>query len=261
MSRAVLHCVDAFTDKAFSGNPAVVCFSDGEMAVAFMQQVACEINLSETAFIRKIGESRYTIRWFTPTMEVDLCGHATLASAHVLFETGAEQKAVTFISAHHELKAVLSGDSITLDFPLVTTSSCESVKNLCEGLGIDDVKIYMAGDDYLIELDDENAVLSLSPDFNVLGTVATRGVIVTARSAGKYDFVSRFFAPSAGIDEDPVTGSAHCALAHYWSEKLDKGDLKARQVSKRGGDIDVAIKDERVTLTGKAVTVWQGILR
>lgn len=254
--------VDAFTDKPFAGNPAGVCLLDSYPDDDLLQNIAGEINLSETAFLVKDSDGVYDLRWFTPTVEVDLCGHATLASAHTLWETGAVEKnsKIRFNTRSGELLASLVGNSISLNFPVTPLSETDVPKELIDGLKIkNQIATMMAGADYLLELSTPADVLAVTPDFKILAEVKMRGVIVTAKSdeAG-VDFVSRFFAPSAGIDEDPVTGSAHCALAPYWAVKLGKTELHARQISKRGGELDVAINDERVTLTGMAVTVWRG---
>jgi PhzF family phenazine biosynthesis protein len=255
--------VDAFTSKPFSGNPAAVCLLTKSVADIWMQSVAAEMNLSETAFLESLSDGEYNLRWFTPNIEVDLCGHATLASAHILWETG-EVKAdrITFHTKSDELTAARSGDSIELDFPQVQTEESSTPAGLLAALGVDrPLDVLKTGPDYLVEVGSESEVKKLKPDFIKLRTVDMRGVVVTAKGDDPdIDFVSRFFAPSAGIDEDPVTGSSHCALGPYWSSKMNKTVFKARQVSKRGGDIGVRLEGARVFLTGRAVTVWEGVL-
>ena len=264
MSKVSILCIDAFTSKPFSGNPAAVCLLEDAANEGWMQSVAAELNLSETAFLHKLGDAEYALRWFTPTMEIDLCGHATLASAHALYEREdvARDTTITFRGTVHTLKASSTDDGIVLDFPLVETSPADGSQELFEGLGIVSTEIFQAGDDLLVEVNDEEMVQNLNPDFSSLAKVKTRGVIVTAQgSENGVDFVSRFFAPGAGIDEDPVTGSTHCALAHYWRGKLGKDHFFARQLSKRGGEMKVTVAGERVLLTGQAVIVWEGFLR
>ena len=264
MNKIPIFCVDAFTSKPFSGNPAAVCLLEGAGDERWMQSVAAEMNLSEAAFLHKLGDAEYTLRWFTPTMEIDLCGHATLASAHALYERGdiARDKTITFRGTVHTLKASSTNDGIVLDFPLVKTSPADGSQELFEGLGVVSTEVFQAGDDLLVEVDDEETVQNLNPDLSSLAKVKTRGVIVTAKgNEDGVDFVSRFFAPGVGIDEDPVTGSAHCALADYWRGKLGKDNFFARQLSKRGGEMRVKIENNRALLSGKAITVWEGFLR
>lgn len=256
-------CVDAFTSKPFSGNPAAVCLLEGEADEGWMLVVAAELNLSETAFLYPISDNEFGLRWFTPMVEVDLCGHATLAAAHVLYERGevARDKTITFNGVKHTLKADSNGDGITLDFPLTETAPADGSVALFEGLGVVTLNVYQAGADLLVEVNDEKTVKNLNPDFATLAKVKARGVIVTAKGDDdNVDFVSRFFAPKVGINEDPVTGSSHCALAHYWKEKLKKEKFIARQLSRRGGEIGVEIAGDRVKLTGQAVIIWQGAL-
>ncbi|VAX24156.1 Phenazine biosynthesis protein PhzF like [hydrothermal vent metagenome] len=255
--------VDAFTSKPFSGNPAAVCLLTESVTDDWMQSVAMEMNLSETAFVEKVNDGEYNLRWFTPKVEVDLCGHATLASAHILWETGeCRADRIIFNTKSGQLTAVRSDGHIELDFPQVQPEPASAPTGLLEGLGVkESVNVMKAGPDFLVELGFENEIKKLKPDFARLGSIDMRTVVVTARGGDTdIDFVSRVFAPSAGIDEDPVTGSTHCALGPYWSGKMDKKEFKARQISKRGGEIGVKLKGGRAILSGKAVTVWAGSL-
>ncbi len=249
--------VDAFTSEPFKGNPAAVCMLDEERDAAWMQRVASEMNLAETAFLRP-REDGFDLRWFTPTVEVDLCGHATLASAHVLWESGrlALAEPARFHTKSGLLTAVRLGDWIELDFPSTPEEAVESPPGLIEALGANPRYIGRSRFDYLVALDSEDSVARLRPDFGALGAISARGVITTARSADPgFDFVSRFFAPASGINEDPVTGSSHCCLAPFWSRRLGKDRFLARQISARGGVLKVHLEGDRVRLGGQAVTV------
>lgn len=254
--------VDAFTDKPFHGNPAAVCVMDSVAEDAWMQAVAREMNLSETAFLHPAG-SGFRLRWFTPGTEVDLCGHATLASAHVLWETGRLEpgEAAVFETRSGTLTCIQGGDWIEMDFPSTPPQPAPAPEGLLESLCVEAVHVGRSKFDYLVEVSSEEAVRDLSPDFGRLAQVEARGVIVTARgeNAG-VDFVSRFFAPAAGVAEDPVTGSAHCCLTPYWAGKLGKTEMDARQVSARGGRVRVRLDGDRVRLFGQAVTVLRGEL-
>ncbi|HEY6066416.1 MAG TPA: PhzF family phenazine biosynthesis protein [Thermoanaerobaculia bacterium] len=254
--------VDAFTSKPFAGNPAGVCVLPEERDEAWMQDVAKEMNLAETAFLVPRPDG-WGLRWFTPAAEVDLCGHATLASAHVLWETGLVPQTETarFHTKSGLLTAVRRGDWIELDFPATPDERVDAPAGLVESLGASPRYIGRSIFDYLVELGGEDSVRSVRPDFRGLARLGTRGVIVTARSADPaFDFVSRYFAPSYGIDEDPVTGSAHCALAPYWSRQLGKTSFRARQLSARGGELKVELRGDRVGLGGQAVTVLRAEL-
>jgi len=254
--------VDAFTDRPFAGNPAAVCWLEEAADPAWMQAVAAEMNLAETAFVRRLDEG-HELRWFTPTVEVDLCGHATLATAHAVWEGGLAPAGapLRFSTRSGVLTCVRDGDWIELDFPSTPASPAEPPEGLLDALGVAPVFLGRSRFDYLAVLDSERAVRSVRPEFRRLGEVEARGVIVTAPSDDPgYDFVSRFFAPAVGVDEDPVCGSAHCCLAPYWSERLGKTELSARQVSARGGVLRLRNRGERVTLGGKAVTVLRGEL-
>ncbi|KAB8040763.1 PhzF family phenazine biosynthesis isomerase [Silvanigrella paludirubra] len=250
--------VDAFTDTAYRGNPAAVMIVD-EFPLN-MLQIAKEMNLSETAFVMPLGGNRFHIRWFTPTAEVKLCGHATLAAAHVLMSTKLIlSDSIIFDSLSNELLVNKISDSYSLDFPLQKIGQNISKELYKKALQLNDeiLEVVKAFDDVLVLVKDEDIVKELSPDFSRLLEVDARGVIVTTHSS-KYDFVSRFFAPKLGVNEDPVTGSAHCKLADYWSKKLNKKELIAYQASERGGVIKILVNDERVILNGKAITILEG---
>jgi predicted PhzF superfamily epimerase YddE/YHI9 len=261
MSLAITQ-VDAFTDKAFAGNPAAVCVLPSARDERWMQSVAREMNLSETAFLVPQADG-YDLRWFTPTVEVALCGHATLASAHVLWEAGqlrADAQA-RFHTRSGLLTATRRGAWIELDFPARPVTELEPPVELVRALAAELKFAGRSKDDYLVEVADEEAVRRINPDFTLLKRAGLRGVIVTARATTDgYDFVSRFFAPGAGVDEDPVTGSAHCALAPYWQPHLGKDEFMAYQASARGGTVRVRVGGERVYLGGQAVTVLRGEL-
>jgi PhzF family phenazine biosynthesis protein len=254
--------VDAFTSVPFRGNPAAVCLLDGPRGEAWMQAVAAEMNLSETAFLHPEGGG-YRLRWFTPEVEVELCGHATLASAHALWESSrlAANAPARFLTLSGALSAEREGHWIVLDFPSTPQTPAEPPPGLLAALGVSPVHIGRTRFDYLVEVDGEEAVRALKPDFQALARAEARGVIVTARADGtEYDFVSRFFAPASGINEDPVTGSAHCCLAPYWGERLGKTRLTAWQASRRGGLLRLQVEGERVRIAGQAITVLRGEL-
>lgn len=256
--------VDAFTDVTFGGNPAAVCLLDGPVDPSWMRQVAAEVNLPMTAFVQR-REGGYGVRWFTPSAtEVMLCGHATLASAHVLIEAGlaGRDEAIRFDSASGPLVARRDGDMITLDFPARPAVPAPVPPGLLAALGV--TKPAWTGrapEDFLVVTGSEDEVTKLEPDLAALAAVSTRGAIVTAPAtrAGA-DFVSRFFAPAIGVPEDPVTGSAHCTLAQYWGERLERPTLTGYQASARGGTVRVHWDGDRVTLAGQAVTVLSGTL-
>ncbi len=254
--------VDAFTDRPFSGNPAGVCILEEMRDDRWMQNVAKEMNLSETAFLVKAADG-YDLRWFTPETEVELCGHATLASAHVLWEERHLQpgEEARFQTKSGLITARQQEGWIEMDFPAEPEKAAVPPPELAAALDVLPVYIGKNRFDYLVEIESENVLRRLKPDFSVLGQVPMRGVIVTARSLStKYDFISRFFAPAVGIDEDPVTGSAHCCLGPYWQKKLKRYQLYAYQASARGGEIHVRVSADRVMLSGKAVTVLRGEL-
>lgn len=259
-----LFCVDAFTSEPFRGNPAAVCLLDRPLTDAAMQQIAAEMNLSETAFVRRTG-TEWDLRWFTPAVEVDLCGHATLASAHILWEEGhlpPDQPAVFATRASGRLTCTRQGDWICMDFPARPARPAPPPSGLSEALACLPRWIGRSADDYLIELPAAAMVRELTPDIGRLAQLPVRGVIVTARGDGDgIDFVSRFFAPAVGISEDPVTGSAHCTLGPFWAERLGKSELRGWQCSRRGGDVRVRMAGDRVELSGRACTIWRGELR
>lgn len=257
-----LFIVDAFTPTPYGGNPAAVCLLDAPRDAAWMLRVAGEMNLSETAFLLA-RQGGYDLRWFTPAVEIDLCGHATLASAHVLWETGrlAADAAACFYTRSGLLAATRRGAAIELDFPARPAVPADAPPNLLAALGVTALYVGRNVDDYLIEVASEDVVRAIQPDLRLLRTVAARGIIVTAAALGAdYDFVSRFFAPASGIDEDPVTGSAHCCLALYWAERLGRSRLRAWQASARGGALEVEAQGDRVALRGRATTVLRGEL-
>ena len=257
--------VDAFTDAPFGGNPAAVCILPAVRDAGWMQHVAREMNLSETAFLapRLEPDEGYELRWFTPTHEVDLCGHATLASAHVLWETSQLAGAATarFHTRSGLLTATRKGEWIELDFPATPDKPIDAPAGLAEALGIQPLYVGQSLFDFLVELPDEAAVRSVRPDFSRLRAFAARGVMITsAADEPGVDFVSRYFAPAFGIDEDPATGSTHCCLGPFWSRRLNRPSFVARQVSERGGMLKVAMDGDRVRLGGQAVTVLRGEL-
>ena len=260
VSRVPIIQVDAFSNVPFAGNPAAVCVLESPRPSEWMQHVAAEMNLSETAFLHP-QNGGYSLRWFTPAIEVDLCGHATLASAHALWETGRlDVKAqARFHTRSGLLTAERNGDWIELDFPAKLEQRTDPPPQLIEALGVEAVYVGRNEFDYLVEVVSEDVVRSIQPDHSLLKKLPVRGVIITSRAA-EYDFVSRFFAPGSGIDEDPVTGSAHCALAPYWAAKLGKTELRAFQASPRGGFLKLRVDGDRVRLGGQAVTVFVGEL-
>jgi PhzF family phenazine biosynthesis protein len=249
--------IDAFTDKPFAGNPAGVCLLKKEADESWMRQIAREMNLSETAFLVP-QEGGFRLRWFTPTVEVKLCGHATLASAHYLWEEDivSPEETIRFETLSGPLYASRRGEWIELDFPAKRVSPVPAPDGLLDALGVKGNFIGLNVMDYLVEVESEQIVRTLTPDISLLATLPVRGVIVTAKgTTPEFDFVSRFFAPAAGVPEDPVTGSAHCALGPYWEEKLKMSSFTAYQASARGGVIKVRTEGDRVILGGKAVTV------
>lgn len=253
--------VDAFTSKAFRGNPAAVCLLENEMPDKWLQAVASEMNLSETAFLLK-KEDGYSLRWFTPNVEVELCGHATLASAYVLFSTGIAAKGSTlrFHTRSGTLTAVEDSGWLTLDFPSRPVRTVPEPEGLNVALGLLPSYVGM-GEDLLVEVSSERLLRECTPDYIRLKQIPVRGVIITTRAEMEgFDFVSRFFAPQVGVNEDPVTGSAHTSLAPYWSHKLGKTDFMAYQASARGGVLKVRLRGDRVAISGQAVMVMQGQL-
>jgi PhzF family phenazine biosynthesis protein len=262
MSVPLFH-VDAFTAAPFAGNPAGVCLLDAAADPGWMAAVAKEIDLPATAFVHADGDS-FALRWFTARAELELCGHGTLASSHVLLETGRVRRdqPIRFQSRGGPLTASLRDGWIELDFPATPERTIAPPPGLAEALGAEIRYVGRGRLDCLVELADESTVRSLKPDLAKLRDVDARGIIVTSRSATTdRDFVSRFFAPSVGIAEDPVTGSAHCCLAPYWAAKLGKTELVAEQVSTRGGVLKLRVDGDRVRIAGQAVTVIRGELQ
>jgi PhzF family phenazine biosynthesis protein len=256
--------IDAFTNEPYGGNPAAVCILPEPRSEEWMQRVAGEMNLSETAFLQKSADG-YDLRWFTPAVEVALCGHATLASAHVLWEAGYLQpnEQARFHTLSGLLTATRKADWIELDFPANLAQKVDAPAGLLEALGTGTPE-YVGKNkfDYLVEVESEKAVAEMQPNFSLLKTLGVRGIIVTARAdaTDEFDFVSRFFAPGSGIDEDPVTGSAHCCLGPFWQKRLGKSEFVARQISARGGTVRVRVANDRVHLGGQAVTILRGEL-
>lgn len=263
-----IRIIDAFTDRPFAGNPAGVCLFSGDVFPddAWMQRVAAELNLSETAFAHPRGGQDWALRWFTPVTEVNLCGHATLATAHALAQDGLAGGTVRFDTRSGVLSASVATDgSITLDFPVNPVTEIAPLPGLVEALGVPVRAAYDTGAlaDLLVEVADEHTVRTMAPDMAAVAGLATRGVIVTARAAdpaSEYDFVSRFFGPAVGVPEDPVTGSAHTALAPLWSARLGRDELVGLQASARSGLVRTVLRGDRVDLTGWAVTVLDGTL-
>jgi PhzF family phenazine biosynthesis protein len=253
--------VDCFTDQPFRGGPAAVCVLDsGWPEYEWLQQLAAELNLPATAFVRRV-QRQSELRWFSPQTELALCGSGTLAAAHIVWETGERAETLAFASRGGTLGARLERDRrITLNFPADNPYSVPVSSKLVAALGITPCETARGRLDLLAELDSPQTVRGLAPDLAAVAALDVRGVIVTARGEGGSDFVSRFFAPAAGIDEDPVTASAHCTLGVYWSKKIGKTALTGLQVSPRGGRIDLQVREDRVDLTGRAVTISRGEL-
>ncbi|WP_332634442.1 PhzF family phenazine biosynthesis protein [Halalkalibacter flavus] len=258
-----IYVVDAFTNQAFKGNPAAVCVLSTSQDDIRMQNVATEMNLSETAFLHPYQDG-YSLRWFTPNTEVDLCGHATLASAHILWELGHmnSEQPIKFYTKSGVLTACKSGEWIELDFPSEQPKQENIYPNeLIDGLGIQPIYVGRNRFDYLIEIDSDQMLRGLNPNFSLLEQIDTRGIIVTSKStSNEYDFISRCFFPAVGVNEDPVTGSAHCCLGPYWQEKLNKNEFLAYQASKRGGILKIKLHNDRVFLLGQAITILRSEL-
>ncbi len=256
--------VDAFTGKPFRGNPAGVCLLKGPADADWMQAVAAEMNVAETAFLCP-EEGGFYLRWFTPAVEVELCGHATLAASHILWEQGIipPERTARYRTLSGILTARLEGKLVELDFPArpPRPEAPDWTDELIGALGVKPCFVGLSAEDALVEVADEDTVRALRPDIEALRPLPVRGVIVTSRSRNReYDFISRFFAPAVGIDEDPVTGSAHCVLGPYWAGKLGRKSLSAFQASSRGGELRVTLAGDRVLIAGKAVTVIKGEL-
>lgn len=260
--------IDAFTDRPFRGNPAAICLLDRAPSEEWMQELALEMNLSETAYLVPAelagGGSGWTLRWFTPEVEVDLCGHATLAAAHYLFEhRGIDAPVLRFLTRSGELTASRAPDGwIELDLPADPTRPIDPPAGVLEALGVGGqvVDLAIGARNVVVELASPEGVRAVQPDMVALREADAASVIVTSVGEGLYDIVSRYFAPRYGVPEDPVTGSAHCTLATYWAPRLGKPDLLAQQVSARGGEMRVGLRGERVLLAGQAVTVFKARL-
>ena len=254
--------IDAFTDRPFHGNPAAVCIVESYPEASQMQMLAAELNLSETAFLKE-SDGDYQLRWFTPSVEVDLCGHATLASAHYLWSEKLVEsdREISFHTRSGILKAVRRDPWIEMDFPSQPAEKIRPADGLLQALGIQPLFVGRSEVDWLVELATEEMVRGLRPDLPRLSDICERGVIVTSVSdSDQHDFVSRFFAPAVGVDEDPVTGSAHCCLGPYWAERLQKTELMGFQASPRGGEVLVRPRGDRVLLAGRAVSVMHASL-
>ncbi|RAP78002.1 PhzF family phenazine biosynthesis protein [Paenibacillus montanisoli] len=257
--------IDAFTSIPFRGNPAAVCLLEEPRNEQWMQDVAAEMNLSETAFLEPREDGSYGLRWFTPTVEMELCGHATLASAHYLWENShlPQGRIAAFHTRSGLLTAEQTENGIRLNFPAEPAAPVKAPEELIQGLGLIPRYVGLNRMDYLVEVDSVQTVQSLKPDFAMLARVDARGIIVTSKGTGKpgdYDFISRCFYPASGCKEDPVTGSAHCALAPYWQRRLRQNAFTAYQASARGGELYIELANDRVLMTGQAVTVLNGQL-
>ena len=261
--------VDAFTEQAFKGNPAAVVIVDQAISDDHMQAIAAEFNLAETAFVyeketqkKERGNNHWALRWFTPTTEVNLCGHATLASAYVLWnELKQDTTTLRFDTLSGELSADQVNGQIELDFPSIAYQNAALEPSMLLALQLDPIAIVKTNEDLFVEVADESIVRHYQPDFSLITQLEQRSLVITARANNKVDFVSRMFAPKIGIPEDPVTGAIHCSLALYWAEKLGKQSLLAYQASKRGGYLSLTVKGDRVLLGGNAVCTMQGQLR
>lgn len=257
----IIYQVDAFTSTPFSGNPAGVVPLQESYSDPLLLSIAWEINCSETAYYTKMKDGAFSLRWFTPVAEVELCGHATIATAHILWETGEvmHRAPITFRTLSGELLARWHDDWIIIDFPAERETAVETPPLLTRALGVQPLYVGKNRFDYLVELESEEAVRACQPDSILLRQLPCRGVCITSRSSsGEFDFLSRFFAPSLNIIEDPVTGSAHCCLGPYWQRKLGKDSLIAFQASPRGGVVKMTMQGDRVLLGGQAVTVLRG---
>ncbi len=255
--------VDAFTDKPFSGNPAGVCLLEQALTKEQMQAIAMEMNLSETAFVEPTHEHGvFSLRWFTPTLEIDLCGHATLASSFWMLQSGWAHpgETIRFQTRSGELRVKSEGDWLIMDFPLIPTFTDVHPRFNTELFGNPIIQAAQLRRNWIFELESEKAVKELIPDFGQIAENSEEGFIITAKGAGEYDIVSRFFGPNVGVPEDPVTGFAHCALMDYWNQKYGKTQLKAFQASKRGGELYLEKHDDRVMIKGKAVKVLVGTI-
>lgn len=256
--------VDAFAEKPFSGNPAGVCLLDSPLSKEEMQNIAMEMNLSETAFVERTEEEGvFGLRWFTPTLEIDLCGHATLASAFSMIQSGwsSEGEIMKFITRSGELRVKSEGGAILMDFPLIPTFTDIHPYFKKELFGKRIVQAAQLRKNWIFELENEQAVRSLTPDISLIASHSQEGFIVTAQGNGEFDMVSRFFGPNVGVPEDPVTGFAHCALVDYWNQKTGKTQFRAYQASRRGGTLGLEKHDDRVWIKGWAVAVLSGSIK
>ena len=249
--------VDAFSNKIFGGNPAAVCPLEEWLPDELMQNIAMENNLSETAFyIPK--DDQFLLRWFTPTIEVDLCGHATLATAHVIFSNGYKKEEITFFSPRSGvLKVKKNGDLYTMNFPSDTFEKVATPQQIIEGLNIQPLEVFKGKTDYMVMVENQSIIENLKPDFKIIAQLDARGVIVTSKG-DDVDFVSRCFFPQAGVDEDPTTGSAHTTMTPYWAKKLVKNQMSAIQLSKRQGHLQCNYLGDRVEISGHAKTYLKG---
>ena len=263
MRQLAIAILDSFSDQPFSGNPAGVCLLENSISQELMQQIAMEMNLSETAFVERTGDPKvFSLRWFTPAVEVDLCGHATLASASWMFHEGwvKPEDTIQFQTRSGILSVTKSGEGVCMEFPLIPTTVDTHPDHPKTLFGVNLVQAARLKGNWIFELGDESDVRNLAPDFAVLAAISEEGFIVTAAGTGEYDLVSRYFGPNLGINEDPVTGFAHCALVDYWYKKTGKTSFKAYQASKRGGTLFLEKKGDRVLIQGKAVVVLRGTL-
>ena len=254
--------INAFSEQAFNGNPAAVCLLDTSKPDGWLQSVAAQMNLSETAFVLP-ANGGFSLRWFTPLKEVDMCGHATLASAHILWQQGivSRQDTIFFETLSGKLSARLQENHIELDFPRLNFLPIEPPQQLIKCMGISPIFSAMFGEKHLFVIEDQQLLEQLAPDFSALQSLAGRGVSVTCKSNNsQYDFVSRYFAPWVGINEDPANGSSHCALTPYWAERLNKKELNAYQASARGGELKLRLAGDRVKISGRAITVLKAEL-
>jgi PhzF family phenazine biosynthesis protein len=260
-TKTPIYCVDAFTDQPFTGNPAAVCLLDHDRDEGWMQSLAAEMNLSETAFVLPHNDE-FGLRWFTPKVEVDLCGHATLASAHVLWTTGVTNaETIRFNTRSGALLCTRLADRVAMNFPAISVEPIAPIEKLVSALGAEVSFVGTSATENLLAVVSEDALLGMEPNLALLRQMPAHGVIVTSPSADpKFDFLSRYFAPAVGIDEDPVTGSTHCCLGPFWGERLKKTELVGFQASSRGGVVNVSVLGDRVSLGGQAVTVLEGHL-
>lgn len=257
-----LYQVDAFTSQPFKGNPAAVCVLQGPVSARWMQSLAAEMNLSETAYLHPEKDG-WRLRWFTPTTEVDLCGHATLASARVLFDLHPDliAKGIEFFTRSGSLYARWEAGRVVLNFPAMRFTRFSYERDVIRAVGFEPIDAVFSGDYFLFQAEDPRRVRTAQPDIGALLKLPMPEVIITARSdQPQYDFISRFFAPQLGVDEDPVTGSAHCLLAPFWAEKLGQREFDAYQASERGGELHLQLMDDRVLISGEAVIVIKGEL-